>query len=306
MLEIRGLEKSYGTRRILRGVDLEISAGQVVALLGPNGAGKTTLVSIVAGLREPDRGVVKVGGIDALRHPGRARSLIGLAPQDLGVYPTLTARDNLAFFARLAGVDRRRVGVRIEEVAEALQLHDLLDRRAGLLSGGQKRRLHTAMALLHRPQVLFLDEPTVGADVESRRQVLKLVSALAADGVAVCYATHYLLEVEELEARVAILDGGRIVASGTVSELTRRHGISGLRLVFDGDAPPLAGFTRNGSEAVLETDEPGQAAASTIGALGAAASSLVSVEMFRPSLETAYLALTGGERDQDEGVAHVA
>lgn len=306
MLEIRRLEKSYGTQRVLQGVDLEIAAGEVVALLGPNGAGKTTLVSIVAGLREPDGGLVRVDGVDALRYPERVRPLIGLAPQELGVYPTVSARDNLVFFARLAGVDRRRVDTRIEEVAEALALTDLLDRKVGLLSGGQKRRLHTAMALLHRPRILFLDEPTVGADVESRRQILNLVGGLAADGAAVCYATHYLPEVEELHARVAVLDGGRIVASGTVSELTRRHGTAGLQLVFNGDAPALEGFARNGSEAVLETDEPGKAAASVLAALGPAASRLASVEVIRPSLETAYLALTGSPQDQDQEVAHVA
>lgn len=220
MLEIEQLEKSYGSHRVLRGVDLEIAAGEVLALLGPNGAGKTTLVSILAGLREADGGVVRVDGVDALRYPERVRLMIGLAPQELGVYPTLTARDNLVFVARLAGVDRRRVDVRIEDVAEALQLPDLLDRKVGVLPGGQKRRLHTAMALLHRPRVLFLDEPTVGADVESRRQILKLVGELAADCASVCYATHYLSEVEELDAQVAALDGGRIVASGTVSQLT--------------------------------------------------------------------------------------
>lgn len=304
MLEIRSLEKSYGTQRVLSGVDLDIGPGEVVALLGPNGAGKTTLVSIVAGLRAADAGVVRVGEVDARRHPRRVRSLIGLAPQHLGVYPTLSVRDNLALFARLSGTPHRQVATQIETVTEALQLTELSDRKVGVLSGGQQRRVHTAMALLHRPRLLFLDEPTVGADVESRRQILAVVHDLAADGAAICYATHYLGEVEELNARVAVLDRGRIVESGTVGELTQRHGTTGLRLVFAGEAPELDGFVRDGSMATIETDDPGGVAARVLAQLGEAASALTSVEIVRPSLETAYLALT--TRSDEAEVAHVA
>lgn len=310
MLEISGLEKSYGPRRVLRGIDLPIAAGEVVALLGPNGAGKTTLASIVAGLRRADAGSVTVDGVDALRHPGRARPLLGLAPQQLGLYPTLSARRNLALFGEIAGLTRRRLGHRIDEVADALDLTDLLDRRAGALSGGQQRRLHTAMAMLHRPRVLFLDEPTVGADVDSRRRILALVRTLAAEGCAVCYATHYLPEVEELQATCAVLEGGQILVLDSVESLVRTHGSSGVRLAFRGDAPELPGYRRHGSQALRTVEEPGREVARVLSERAPWVSRLESVDIVRPDLESAYLALTGRTRVDDETTAeeshHVA
>ncbi|HYU86306.1 MAG TPA: ABC transporter ATP-binding protein, partial [Kribbellaceae bacterium] len=192
MLHIRGLCKAYGDLKALQGIDLDVRAGEIVALLGPNGAGKTTLVSIVAGLRKADSGTVEVDGLDALRRSAEVRRRVGLAPQDLGVYPVVSVRQNLRLFGELAGVRRTDLKARVDEVAEALAITDLLDRKGGELSGGQKRRVHTAIALLHRPRLLLLDEATTGADVETRGHILELVKELAADGSAVLYSTHYL------------------------------------------------------------------------------------------------------------------
>ncbi len=306
MLRIRNLEKSYASHDVLRGVDLDISPGEIVALLGPNGAGKTTLASIVAGLRRPDSGSIRVGDIDVVRNAGRARTLLGLAPQHLGIYPTLTARQNLLLFGRIAGVSGRGLRDRIDEVSTGLALSDLLDRKAGILSGGQQRRLHTAMAMLHRPRLLLLDEPTVGADVESRRQILAFVRDLAARGTAVCYATHYLPEVDDLDATVAVLNGGRIVYRGSVSSLARAHGTSGVRLAFRGDPPDLAGFETDGSHAFRTVDQPGVEIARTLADGTAWVSRLESVEIIRPSLETAYLALTVPTTTETEEQTHVA
>jgi ABC-2 type transport system ATP-binding protein len=200
MLEIQGLRKSYGTRLALAGVDLDIGAGEIVGLLGPNGAGKTTLVSILAGLIQPDAGGVLIGSIDAIAHPHQARRLLGLAPQETGIYPTLTCRDNLKFFAELAGLRRRQLESAVDTVAAALQLTELLERRAQYLSGGERRRLHTAIALVNRPPLVLLDEPTTGADVQTRAQLLQLVGELAAEGSAILYSTHYLTEIEQLGA----------------------------------------------------------------------------------------------------------
>jgi ABC-2 type transport system ATP-binding protein len=302
MLQIRGLTKTYGDRDVLRGIDLTVAPGEVVGLLGPNGAGKTTMVSVVAGLREAGGGQVTVGGIDALAHPERARPLIGLAPQELGIWPILTVERNLRYMGELAGVRGHALRDRIGEVAVALELTELLPRKAVELSGGQKRRLHTAMALLHRPPLLFLDEPTVGADVRTRRQILDVVKELAAEGAAVVYATHYLPEVEEIGDSVAVLEDGKIVARGTVRDLVAAHGRAQLRLAFDGPTPVLAGFEPHGEGLRIATAEPALLAAQVMRDLGPRAASLRSVEIVQPSLEAAYLALTGrtGVEDQKD------
>ena len=299
MLSIQGLQKRYGEHQVLRGVDLHASPGEIVGLLGPNGAGKTTLVSIVAGLRPADGGVVEVDGIDALAHPDRARAAIGLAPQDLGIYPILSVSQNLALFGELAGLRGPQLREQIDEVAGALDLTDLLAKKAAALSGGQKRRLHTAMALVNRPRLLFLDEPTVGADVQSRGRILAAVRELTAGGCAVIYTSHYLNEIEELAATVAVLEGGRIVARGPLAELVSRHGSPALRLSFDGPAPQLAGFEIAGREAILRTPHPAHAAAEVLQRLNGQSARLRSVDIVRPSLEAAYLAMTG-RRSNDE------
>jgi ABC-2 type transport system ATP-binding protein len=299
VLEIRGLTKTYGDHEVLRGVDLDVRAGEIVGLLGPNGAGKTTVVSIVAGLRRADAGRVTVDGIDALAHPELARDVLGLAPQDMGIYPVLSVERNLAFFAELAGLRGRDLRRRVADVADALDLSGLLGRKAAALSGGQKRRLHTAMALVHEPKVLFLDEPTVGADVRSRNQVLDVVRQRAEAGCAVVYTSHYLTEIEDLGASVAILEAGRIIARGPLAGLVAEHGSPALRLTFEGPAPALDGFEVAGSVATLRTADPARAAAGILGRLNGSTQKLRSVDIVRPSLEAAYLALTG-RRSNDE------
>ncbi len=308
MLCVQGLWKSYGAVAALRGVDLEVTAGEIVALLGPNGAGKSTLVSIVAGLRHADAGSVTVGGVDALAHPPAARRLIGLAPQELGVYPVVTVRHNLQLFGELAGLGRRDLQARIRQVAAALGIEDLLDRLAGELSGGQKRRLHTAMALLHRPRLLLLDEATTGADVETRAQLLDLVHQFATDGSAVLYSTHYLHEVETLGASVVLLDQGSVIARGSVRELVAAHGRTAVELRFDGLAPQLsldgrAGRTeRHGDLLRITTSDPAATIAAAVPALGADTHRLRSVEIVQANLESVYLALTGRRYEPGEEV----
>lgn len=301
MLEVTGLRKSYGQLRALKGVDLRVEAGEIVGLLGPNGAGKTSLVSIVAGLRRADAGTVRVGGLDALRHPEAVRPLLGLAPQELGIYPNLTVAENLAFFADLAGLRRGAVRAAVDETAAAVGLAERLPTRAGTLSGGQKRRLHSAMALIGRPPLLLLDEPTAGADVETRAQLLDIVFQRARDGAAVVYSTHYLPEIETLGAGVAILAGGRILASGSVAELVARHAHPQLRLTFQGTPPPQlkrwlgAEATVVGHSAHISTPDPERLAAA---ALDKAAARLTGLEIIRPSLESVYLAVVGTQSEE--------
>jgi ABC-2 type transport system ATP-binding protein len=296
-LSVEEVHKSYGATVALAGVDLEVGPGTILGLLGPNGAGKTTLVSIVAGLRRADRGRVRVLDIDVGRRPHEAREVIGLAPQETGVYPPLTVRDNMLLFAGLAGLSRRAARDRIAEVAAALSLDHLLARRASALSGGERRRLHTAMALLHRPGLVLLDEPTTGADVRTRREILDLVRNLARDGAAVVYSTHYLQEIEALGASVAFIDDGRIVAQGELPALVHRYGSSALELSFTGDVPAvvtsLDRATVDGSSVRIETDEPSTTAAVLLRELGPDASRLRAIEVVQPSLESVFLNITG-------------
>lgn len=294
MLHVAQLRKSYGAMEALGGVDLDVESGEVVALLGPNGAGKTTLVSIVAGLRRADAGVVEVAGLDASVPSREVRRHVGFAPQETGVYPVVSVRRNLTLFGELAGLRGRLLRGRVEEVAVALGIEDLLDRQVGKLSGGQKRRVHTAIAFLHRPQLLLLDEATTGADVETRGHILHLVARLAEEGSAVLYSTHYLAEVSSLPATVAILDRGRVIARGERAALVAAHGKPVVDLTFHGEAPRLA----HPRAAVVEpgrvripTDDPAATLAEVLP--GLPAGSLDGVDIIRPDLESVYLALTG-------------
>jgi ABC-2 type transport system ATP-binding protein len=219
MLEATGLVKRFGTTVALDGFDLSVAAGEIAGLIGHNGAGKTTFARVTAGLVTPDSGLVRVAGMDVARSRARVRALLGLAPQELALYPTATARENLYVFAGLYGLRRREARHRIGPLAEALALGEVLDRRVRDLSGGQQRRLQAATAMLHRPRLLLLDEPTVGADPVTRDALLAAVRAVAADGAAVVYTTHYLPELDTLRATLAIADHGRVVARGDRAEL---------------------------------------------------------------------------------------
>ncbi len=298
MLDVQGLSKAYGSRQALDAVNLEVAAGEITALLGRNGAGKTTLVSIVAGLRSADSGRVVIGGIDALAEPRRARANLGLAPQDTGVYPTLSCRDNLRLFAGLAGLGRREARAAIDELAGSLGLTELLDRRAKELSGGERRRLHTAIALVGRPALVLLDEPTVGADVQTRSQLLRVVRDLAGDGAAVVYSTHYFPEVAELDASVAILERGRVLARGSIDEVIAAHSVGTVELVFAGPAPDLARLAPSGAVITsgprvrIRTNDPATVTATILAGLDTHAVNLRGLTVSQPSLETAFLQLT--------------
>jgi ABC-2 type transport system ATP-binding protein len=302
MLDVQGLSKTYGSRRALDSVDLEVAAGEIMALLGRNGAGKTTLVSIVAGLRRADAGRVVIGDIDATAEPRRAQAKLGLAPQDTGVYPTLSCRDNLRLFMGLAGRSRRQARVAIGELAESLGLTELLDRHAKELSGGERRRLHTAIALVGRPELVLLDEPTVGADVQTRAQLLAVVRNLASEGAAVVYSTHYFPEVAELGASVAILERGRVLARGSIDQVIAEHAVGAVELEFAGPAPELSRLApggtvdTSGSRVQIKTNDPTAVTASILAGLESHAADLRGLTVSQPSLETAFLKLTEERR----------
>ncbi len=215
MLDVINVTKRYGEVQALAGFTLHVAAGEIVGLVGHNGAGKTTFIEIVSGLIRADSGTVSIDGLD----PIRARARIGFSPQQISLYPPTTVREHLALFGGLAGLRGKRLKAEIEELAEAMRLTSFLDRPAGLLSGGQQRRTQAAVALVNRPPLLLLDEPTAGADPETRKALLAVVKQRAREGAAVVYTTHYLPELTELEATLAVARRGRIIARGTAAEL---------------------------------------------------------------------------------------
>ncbi len=295
-LEAAGVVKRYGHVVALGGVDLTIEPGEILGLVGPNGAGKTTLISILACLLQPDAGTVCVAGVDVVADPGAARSCVGLAPQTLGVYPALTAEENLVFFARLAGVAARAARARAADLAESLGLSAARHRRVGTLSAGERRRVHLACSLVGTPRLLLLDEPTAGADPDARGALLNLVRDLAAAGTAVCYSTHQLGEVEMLGASVAVLHRGRMVARGSVASLIAAHGSPTVELSFFGPAPappPDIGGSVQGDTIRIQADDPGELLARWLRAAGGEASRLRSVDVVRPGLEAVFAAVTG-------------
>ncbi len=297
-LGIRGLYKRYGATRVLSDINLDVEGGEIVALLGPNGAGKTTLVSIVAGLLKPDRGHVWINGVDVTLHPQTARRHLGLIPQETGIYPTVSVRDNLRFFGELNGLRRQRLRERIAEVAEIFSLEGLLDRRGQSLSGGEARRLHTAMIVLNRPSLLLLDEPTAGVDVQTRNRLLQLVKSLAEEGCAVVYSTHYLREVEQINAAtVLILVDGQVAASGSIPSLIRTLGGASVELRFNGRPPGVdfpEGTVLVGDDALRVPVEgsPAISAASLLQKLDGAGSELREIKLHQPSLESVFLGVT--------------
>jgi ABC-2 type transport system ATP-binding protein len=215
VLEVIELTKRYGDVQALDGMSLQVAAGEIVGLVGHNGAGKTTLVEMVSGLLQPDSGEVLVQG----RPPAEARGVIGISPQHIALYRPLTVREHLRLYGSLAGLRRAALRKAIDELAGALQLTGFLDRRTGLLSGGQQRRTQAATALIHRPSLLLLDEPTAGADPETRQALLDVVKQRAGEGAAVVYTTHYLTELTDLRATIAVAAKGRVIARGTSAEL---------------------------------------------------------------------------------------
>jgi ABC-2 type transport system ATP-binding protein len=295
VLSVRDVHKNYGEVVALQGASFDVAAGSIVSLLGRNGAGKSTLLSIVAGLLPADAGVVTVDGVDVLANPRAATGLVGIAPQHTGIYPPLSVRENLEFFGELSGLRRSDRRSRATAVADQLGLGSLLDRKAMNLSGGEARRLHTGCALMHRPKVLMLDEPTVGADVTTRVQLIEAVRQLATDGAAIVYTTHYLQEVEALDASIVIIDEGRVLTSGTRHELVNAHRTTGLEVRTLSPLTPelLHAFHATESGPCLYRVPDEVALHDVVAQLTTAGIGVESVQALRPDLESVFLAVTG-------------
>jgi ABC-2 type transport system ATP-binding protein len=225
ILQAQGLVLRYpGAKRpAVDGVDLELAPGEILGLLGPNGAGKSTTVGILSTLLRPVAGRVRCLGVDLLAHPRRVRPQIGLVPQEVALYGALSVRENLTFFGRMYGLAGRRLADGVEGGLEAAGLTEAAHRPVRELSGGMRRRANLAAGLVHSPGLLFLDEPTVGVDAQSRARILESLGRLAAAGTAMVYTTHYMEEAQALCRRVAVIDHGRVIAAGAPEELIRRH-----------------------------------------------------------------------------------
>lgn len=299
LIDLKGVSKSFGTHRVLESVDLKVHSGQVLGLLGRNGAGKSTLIDIMCGMLAADAGKVSICGCNPASRP--ARKLIGCAPQDIGVYPDLTVRQNLACYGAIEGLSRRKSLERAQEVMKLLGIEEQARQNARSLSGGQRRRLHAGMAIMHKPRVVFMDEPTVGADVEARSRLLKTVRALADEGAAVVYTSHYLAEFEELGADIAVLNDGRIVASGTLDGIVRKHARASVVVKFAGSSPAIPGWkaAAEGIQPVEEPTDPSRAIADLLANPAARGLKVDDIRIEKANLQSAYLAIIG-EKEVDD------
>jgi linearmycin/streptolysin S transport system ATP-binding protein len=301
VLEVTDVRKHYGPIEALRGVSLSVEEGEMFGLLGPNGAGKTTLLSILACLIDPSAGSVRLFGKPLDRHDFGTRRRIGIATQDTSLYPELTARENLTFFGQLYGLRGPDLAKRVDEVLSFTALTDRADDRVATYSGGMRRRLNLGAAVVHRPRLLFLDEPTTGVDPQSRHHIFEEVRSLNADGVTVIYTSHYMEEVEALCPRIAILDHGSVIACDTRTNLLRRlDGTLTVRVARDlpavaervGQLPGVKVLATEGDTLTLAAADVHELTVRAVAILKELGVELTGLEAKEPTLERVFLHLT--------------
>ncbi len=301
-VETIGLRKAYGPKTVLAGVDLSVARGSVFALLGPNGAGKTTTVRILATLQPPDGGRARVCGRDVVGEPAAVRRAISLTGQFAAVDEQLTAEENLLLMGRLRHLGRTERRRRTAELLDLLDLTADARRRVKGFSGGMRRKVDLAMSLMGRPEVLFLDEPTTGLDPRSRQAVWDVMAELVGSGVTIFLTTQYLEEADRLADRIAVLDGGFVVATGSADELKRRLGAEQVELVLDGPADPALGLlgdsvVRSAAGTVwVATDGSAAHLRHVLGTLAAGGVEVATATPRRPTLDDVFLTLTGPGR----------
>src|SRR3990172_5800272 len=222
ILEVQNLVKKYGDFTAVKGISFDIKEGEIFSLLGPNGAGKTTTISMLSTLYTPTSGDAIIGGHSVTKDPMAVRQVIGVVPQDIALYEDLTAQENLVFWGQMYGLSGKSLNCRVDEVLEQIGLTDKAKNRVKTYSGGMKRRVNIGVGLLHKPRLLFMDEPTVGIDPQSRRAILDTVKDLNKQGMTLLYTTHYMEEAQELSDRIGIIDHGELIALGTQKELTQQ------------------------------------------------------------------------------------
>lgn len=306
MVSVSGIVKHYGNVRAVDGISFEIAEGEIFSLLGPNGAGKSTTISMLSCLIRPTAGDATVAGHSVVSETMAVKALIGVVPQEIALYDALSARENLVFWGRMYGLSGRALDQRVDDVLEQIGLASRAKERVAHYSGGMKRRVNIGVGLLHRPRLLFLDEPTVGIDPQSRRAILDSVKDLNRQGTTILYTTHYMEEAEELSHRVGIMDRGKLIAIGTQPELTQMVGEHDtLRLHLQSEQAPdgleeamrrLPGaisVSIAGSEVVLLVREAEDSLAAAITLVGEMGARVRSVDIEEPNLEAVFLHLTG-------------
>jgi ABC-2 type transport system ATP-binding protein len=303
-IQVQNLYKSFGEIQAVQGVSFEVQPGEIFSLLGPNGAGKTTTIAMLSTLLRPDQGDAFVLGHSVCDQPMEVKKVLGVVPQEIALYEDLSARENLTFWGKMYGLRGAALRTRTDEVLETIGLSERAGGRVSKFSGGMKRRVNIGVALLHKPQVIYMDEPTVGIDPQSRRNILDSVVALKNQGMTVLYTTHYMEEAQELSDHIAIMDHGKLIASGTHAELVKIVGEMdrvrlslGVQLEDDLTSwkaiPGVAGVSvEDGCLSVLTPDGNQLLPALFETALSKGVR-ITSVEIHEPNLESVFLHLTG-------------
>jgi ABC-2 type transport system ATP-binding protein len=305
MISVHGLAKRFGELRAVDRISFDVAAGELFGFLGPNGAGKTTTISMISGLLRPDEGTVSIGEYDLWKSPRKAKSLLGLVPQEVALYEEFSARENLLFWGGLYGVNRPELKRSAADILQRVGLSERAREPVSRFSGGMKRRLNLAIGLVHQPRVLLLDEPTVGIDPQARNAILEIIREIARQGTTIIFTTHHLEEAELLCDRIAIMDHGRILQTGSVPELARSVGdrdIITLRGKFTAsqlrqalEREPVSFITLGDGLGTLHLDGETFGLATLVDRLAKGGVEVADLSVQKPTLESVFLKLTGRE-----------
>ncbi|MED1748965.1 ABC transporter ATP-binding protein [Bacillus zhangzhouensis] len=308
MLIVNDIKKNYEDKQVLKGVSFQLKKGESFGLLGPNGAGKSTLIGIMTGLIRAASGTVTIGGKDLNKETKHAQQLIGIVPQEIALYLHLTAKENLMFWGRMYGLKGKELKSRVQETLELIGLEDRANDKVKVFSGGMKRRVNIGCAILHRPKLLIMDEPTVGIDPQSRNHILETVKTLNSEGMTMIYTSHYMEEVEYLCERMAIMDHGSIIAMGDQRELSElvenqreiiftikcEHGQNEIDRVrqYIHEYDPIKEIVVQGNQIKIFDQHPQQLLSRLIQGVTALNVQIISAEIVEPNLENVFLYLT--------------